>query len=184
MAVYKYIADSDKYECVETSERNMDRLDPCIFAKRIGNAWKPIKLTLDSSVGRVGDFPSLIGYAPVLSQRAWECLRNLLEDHVEVLPAIHPRVPHIIVNVLSVVDCLDQEKSKLLRRRTGSISNIYEYCFKPNVALPPIFRILDCDFVFFTDAVREACERNSLRGLVFSPVPMAGDVAGAGATSR
>ncbi len=96
----------------------------------------------------VGDFSSPLGLGEwILERNAFKKLENVLEN-VQVLPVICPFGDYVAINILTVLDAVDYEKSKYTTfgepREDGSlrILTIEEHVFKKQVvANHKIFKI-------------------------------------------
>lgn len=108
-----------------------------------------------------GDFPTL-GTIPVFSERAVNSLRDLLEANGEILPLTSADGSYSAYNVTTVVDALDEVRSKVTRFRDGRVMEILEYAFLPQrlggLTIFKVPQILSNVFVtdVFVSRVREA----------------------------
>ena len=171
VAIYRYIADSNKYECISVARDQRGLLEAFCDCKSLADWWKPIPVQVDSSVCGPGDFPSLDCHAPVFSERAWVALSPLIGHAAQALPLIYPDDQvYFVLNVLELVDCLDQSESVIDRYSDGRISHVEKYVF--------IFeRLKGKDFfkipetagleVLVSDRFIGAVESNGLKGLIF-----------------
>ena len=133
--------------------------------KSMADTWEVPELDIQGKRKRLRDFVSWESSAPVISERAVEALRPLLEPHVEFLPLVKLRRKQLYaVNVLTLVDCLDWERSEV---HFGSddpnrVVMIWKASFDPaRVQDVPIFKLpryTGATFVRrpFIDAVLEA----------------------------
>ena len=171
MAIYRYIADSDKYECISVAREHRRLLEAFCDGKSLTDTWKPIPVQVDSSVGGPGDFPSLDCHAPVFSERAWLALEPLVGNSAEALPLIYPRDRHyFVINVLDLVNCLDDARSEIVRYSDGGISHVRAYTFAVvRTANKHFFKIPETSGpeVLVSDRFISAVESNGLKGLIF-----------------
>ena len=170
--IYNYIADSDKYECLEFASRHDRTLDKFGCGVRLAGDWKPIPAKIDDSVGRPGDFPSAFGQIPVLSLRAWTLLEPLIGESVEALPLKCPGRNLFALNVLAVVDCLDQEKCEFKYYSSGKIMRVAKFAFRNDpTEKHHMFSIPETSGdVFISDQFRKLVEQENLKGLQFKLV--------------
>ncbi len=143
--------------------------------------WKPRRChVFDDNPPIEGDFPSLsnLRRIPLLSERAWVALRQLIGFCCEALPIIHPSGRHyFIVHVMNTIDCLDVEASEVSRSevRKNRINRIYRYAFKDAMLHGEhIFKLphLSGGELIVDDEFRKCVETNRLRGLCFEELPM------------
>lgn len=134
--IYRYAPDPNRFEALEPkSPKDLRTSNRFYKSKPMAKNWKPFEVK--RWAGRVGDFPSLYGFIPVFSQRAWDVLGPLLADVVEALPIKHPSgKAYYAINVLQVVDCLDRKRSQLEFSSSGKVMGVEKYVFDPK-RLPP-----------------------------------------------
>ncbi len=171
MTVYEYIADSDKFDCLTLkSTRDEKVADKFAEGKPLAPSWRPIAVVSEPRPKKAGDFPSLFGYMPVFSQRAWDGLRPLISTAVEALPIKHPSgEPYFAINVVAVVDALDLKKSKVVRYPTGQVMAIEEYVFMPKkLAGHHLFKIPESKGreVLLSEEFRQRVAELKLKGLL------------------
>jgi hypothetical protein len=111
----------------------------------IRNEWTPLRVVpITEPQFRdlpAGDFPTL-GASPVFSEHALEKLSDMLPAYGEVLPLKSEEGSYYVYNVLSVIDALDEGRSKLVRFTGGRVMTIEEYIFVPErVRGTAIFKI-------------------------------------------
>ncbi len=84
-------------------------------AKPLADQWKPPPMRIQNKSRPVRDFVSWMMSAPVISEKACGSLEHLFSGHCEILPLIELRRKlYYAVNVLTTVNCLDEEKSDIL----------------------------------------------------------------------
>jgi len=144
-----------------------------------GASWKPLLVELvDESPYLCGDFATLETVLGVLvcNEKAITCLLPCLNEEIEILPltVVNHSESYFIINILNVVDCLNEARSRIIRSVfSGRIIAIEEYDFfdaKINNALlfkvPQVVR----KTVFSTSAFKGIVQDNRLSGLEFRPV--------------
>lgn len=116
------------------------------------------------------DFPWLGAYAPILTMRAAEALKNILRRYGQLLPLGGEYV--LLFNVTCVLDALDEQKSKIVRFDNGDILTVAKYEFVRSViAENEIFKLpRRSSPVFVTDGFVEQVRRAGLRGVSFELV--------------
>lgn len=182
MIFYNYRPDANNYAGIGFSKDSKERVVDVHFTDApLADGWKvPVAHGFEDNPEAEGDFPSLSNYnkIPVMSQRAWGLLRPLIGDCCEALPIVYPTgEPYFIIHVMKSIDGLDADRSTLTRNATtGRVNGIYKYAFKTGMLDGHhIFKLpLESGAGLFVDDVfRQAVESNHLKGLLFSPLPMA-----------
>lgn len=180
MKYYRYKPDAMQYNGVGLQDR--DRKIIWIHSKcdSLAATWRPVSVHgFDDNPGIEGDFPSLSdrNVIPLFSQQAWHILSPLISYCAEALPIKHPSgKPFYLINVMEIIDCLDEERSELVRNMaTGRVSRVFKYCFKTDLLQNKhIFKlpresggelIVDDDF-------RKTVEANGLEGLRFEELTL------------
>jgi hypothetical protein len=142
------------------------------------NNWEPFEVQINVEGEEiVGDFPSpLIVWTPVFGQKALQILYPLIQKDVEVLPLICRTEQLYLINVTTIIDCLDYTCSEFERFESGRIMQVIHYCFKKDIIYPHIFRIrmgsnqVD-SWVCVSNLFKEAVEHSKLKGVLFEPLP-------------
>jgi len=168
MSIFRIVPDSDRFNCMEAHEKYWPILDRFTGSK-LAATWKRIPLLMDTSVGRVGDFPSLRGPVPVFSQRAWNALQPLIEKSVEALPVKCGTHDYYLINVIDVVDCLDHARSHIKRFSSGRIMLVESYCFRDScLTTQVIWKLPETASleVLVSESFRRAVEKSQLQGLL------------------
>lgn len=188
MNFYPYRTDANNFAGIEAIPgQNIEMIDVHFDDTPLARTWRRIVFqSFETNPEQQGDFPSLVNYSdlPVLSLRAWDCLRPLIGSVCEALPIDYPTgEPYFIIHVVETTDCLDEERSELRRNEIdGRVSRVFKYCFHHEmidgrhiVKLP-----LKSGGALLVDEVfRQAVEDNDLKGLVFRQLMMT-DCAGPG----
>jgi hypothetical protein len=137
------------------------------FGNPFGATWKPVRMKLlkQDERGRPwkeADMPWLGEHLLVLKPRATSALRELCLEAGELLPLTCHEAALVAWNVTTVVDALDEEKSKLVRFPGGRVMSIKQHHFRPEIVEGlTAFRIPQArTSIFvgpaFVDRVREA----------------------------
>jgi hypothetical protein len=137
--------------------------------------WSPIAFdAFDDNPEQVGDFPSLSNFniVPVLSDRAWNCLRPVIGDACEALPVICPfNGPYFLIHVFETIDCLVEDCSEVDRSEVDQrIDRVFKYCLDLHkLQGKHIFKLplKSGRELLVDDVFRAAVEDNRLKGLVF-----------------
>jgi hypothetical protein len=84
--------------------------------KLIGDAWILVRVVTDddTKIFPVGDCPFFPGFyvEPILSAKAVEALRDLLEENGELLPLLCDEGIYYVFNTARIVDALDEKHSE------------------------------------------------------------------------
>lgn len=109
---------------------------------------------------------------PVFSGRALEVLRPLIKDSIEELEFEFEEAEYYGINVTTVLDVIDYEKSEYRTYRDGKRIMVFEkYAFKECDELKEhnIFKIVDEPrrWAFVSDNFKQTVEENNLTGFKF-----------------
>lgn len=145
--------------------------------------WRPLKMeVVDPDDGcEDSDFPRWFGGVLVFSMRALALMADCLDEkEVEILPIRTMPNRHgfdydySVVNVTNVVDCLDQQRSRIVRyRSSGRIMRIERYSFDTEALEGVrIFKIPEqsTTAVFVTSTFVQSYRSFDLEGLAFELV--------------
>jgi hypothetical protein len=134
--------------------------------------WRPPKFQILGKSKPVRDFVSWMTCAPVVSEKAKNCLKDCLGDRVEFLPLIHIKNKQLFaINVLNFIDCLDVNQSDVAysSEDPARIITVYRYVFDPSKipADPVIFKVpQDGNHTFISRTVVDIIVANQLTGSV------------------
>lgn len=138
------------------------------------NQWTPVRVErMEPEKGLdLGDAPGFT--FPVFSRRALECLESLISKNVEVLPLDFDENEYFGINVITVLDAIDYDKSIYRTYRDGKrIMAFQKYVFLPEIVRDtPIFKISDekTRYAFVSDIFRETVIKFNLSGFKFELV--------------
>lgn len=81
---------------------------------------------------KIGDSPS-VGLPMLISQRAADALRDIWNKHAILYPVKLNDSPdnYYIVKVITMLDCLDESSSKVIKNHKGMIRSVEQWKFKP-----------------------------------------------------
>jgi len=168
--IYKYISDSDTFESVQFKDH--DEPVRRLFSKGEAASWprEVIDLNVLKS-NRKGEFPSLYGWIPVFSEKAWDILKFYIGPAVQVIPVTCNGECFFLVNVIEVIPCLDHQKSVIQKNSiTGQVSSISNHYFNTEMLQGKyIFKIPETKGleVYITDKFKSIVSQNNLEGLTF-----------------
>lgn len=137
--------------------------------------WKPLPVTrMDPEKGlELGDAPGFT--IPVFSKKALDILRPLIQDSVEELKLQFDEGEYYGINVISVLDVIDYDKSEYRKYSDGKrIMVFHKYVFRDvkEIRKHHIFKIMDepTRWAFVSDEFKETVEKNNLTGFKFELV--------------
>jgi hypothetical protein len=177
MATYLYRDNSNVFEVFAVGERDQELLLTCSGGTLLPGTVHLMPVITVSNAGITSDFPSLWLHIPVFSERAWNILKPLVEIDVQILPLVHPTYgsSYFAINVLTVLDCLDLERTELVRNEvSGNITWARHQTLRNS---PPtdvhIFKTPQTGGleVYVSQTFKECVESNGLKGLKFKQVP-------------
>ncbi|WP_296685729.1 imm11 family protein [Treponema sp. UBA3813] len=127
----------------------------------------------DKKERTLGDFPCFV--VPALSQNAKNTLGKYFENLVEIFPLECGKLgQYYFMNVINVLDCLDEEKSKLEFFDDGRIFKIINYEFKHTLTdfETRIFKIQKKERgeIYVNEETKNLIETAGLKGFVFEKV--------------
>lgn len=161
------------------------------IGKPLLNIWKPYDYTLykEGMVNKnklvLCDCPMSLPQLPIMSKRAVSVLMPLMEDSVEILPLNFLDIDdldykYFMVNVLSIVDCVDWNLSSLeFSKRTGKLMEVLKFSLiEDALKNNHIFHILLKDKnlnyptckVYVSDKFRNTVIKNKITGLKFHKI--------------
>lgn len=130
--IYK-IASSEKHElCHPVDENDFERINQLINGAPRKSQWNSPKMELikedegDSLL--TSDSPWLGSHAPIFRPNAIDRIGHLLTRHGELLP-LDCVEKLFVFNCTSIVDALDEEKSKVIRFNNGKLMMINKFAF-------------------------------------------------------
>lgn len=177
MKVFRMRMDGDRFQTFITEqEEEWEHLSTDGTPRAA--TWSPPKVRIRNPHAVQGDFLSPSSGTPVVTDRAAQALKPLLERAGELLPLPYRGHMYWVLNVTVCVNAVDEERSEYFRNpETGR--KLYEttYVFNPHV-LPasPLFKLPQTSSaqLLLTEGLlppdeefRAVVEREQLRGLVF-----------------
>lgn len=165
MPLYRLVTDVDRYD-VALPPRAAGRPFLRFDGRPLAAEWEPFDAELDRS-GKRGNFLGFSTHVPVVDEKAWDALRPLIGPHVEALEMRLEGEPIHALNVTTVLDCLDEERSEIQRYDHGAIMDVTRWVFRDGcLGDTPIFKQkgLEMADVFVSDAFRHAADAAGLKG--------------------
>lgn len=166
MKIYRFGGGLDHWTWVNWTNAESERLDRLGHVRgaaiaaleddaqfgrdRLAAAWKPrtiFPLVIEGEAPlsrRLGDFPNHTSSTVLIfSRRAVDALRDLLGPDDEVLPLESELGEFYVVNVLTVLDCVDIDKCEVWRfPSSGRIGEIRRFEFFPERVTASIFQVI------------------------------------------
>ena len=165
-----YILSSSSRSGVFSIVDRLELVNEFFSAKPVAKLWQPPSVELRCARKPVRDFVHWMDAAPVVSQRAMDCLKPMLGDKVEFLPLITvKKVRLYAINVLSVINCLDIHRSTVDFSSDGFIGSLARLVFYDSkfTVDPVIFKIPQSrNHVFVSESVSGLIIANRLSGCV------------------
>ena len=168
MKLFRFVPDSDEFGYLDNSG------DWSMFERgKPVKTWKPIAVKYVPHGKKKGDFPGLFLNVPVFSNKAWEVLKNLIEKTVQTFEIITNGGPYLVINVCTVIDCLDKKKSTFVYYPNGSIMRVESYVFRKGIirdrhmfAIPETLGLE----VIVTEEFVKAVKKSKLTGVLFDEI--------------
>lgn len=117
------------------------------------------------------DFPFISGNIPLLSSKAFELLKHLInKSKVEIIPLDIENSTYYLLHFLETYEgILNIKSSKIEYFKDRTIQSIDKYVFLPKVEeATPFFMISELKtFLFANETVKDIIEKNNLTGLTF-----------------
>jgi hypothetical protein len=143
----------------------------------IQEIWRPIELQVMrgeeyKNCTVPSDFPwFILGF--VMSGRAVNALRDMLEPHGEILPLICKDGEYWYYFPTSICDALDLTHSQYERYESGEVMHIDRYVLKPQSITAPLFLLKGCvlqSHTLVTDQFVDRVKQAGLQGFRFELV--------------
>ncbi|MFD1424220.1 hypothetical protein CLV36_104261 [Laceyella sediminis] len=170
-----YVLDQDySYQSIAPiKEQLFDQLEQ--LGKSLIKNWESIELKVPESKKEFprSDFPNLLKYVPVFSQKAKECFYGLLRPLGEFLTVTIENEDYFAYNLTNIIDGLDEEQSEVKRFvSSGRIMRIVKHEFVPEKVKEQImFKIpQDPGSIYVSDLFVEKYNQHELVGLKFREI--------------
>ena len=140
--------------------------------------WESVELhpsNHNTETGKeIGDVYSIDVSSVVVNEKCFNVISSHLQGNVQILPAQSESQRLYVLNVTTIIDCLDRKNSKLkLFQSSGRIMRVEEYAFHRE--------LLDNVFIFkipeelhthpyVTEDFKKLIEQNNIKGFKFVPV--------------
>ena len=173
MKIWELELDWDKYDNLQpVVDWSLEMIRSFDGRKKL-QEWEPIEVErLEPEKGLdLADNMWISTPVPVFSEKAKQLVEGILGDTVEFLPTISTEGEFWLVNVTTVLDCVDYEKSEIIRfKSSGRIMDIKKFVFfEEKVKGIDMFKIkeMPLQFPFVSDRFKELIESSDLTGFGF-----------------
>ena len=173
MKIWKLELDYDKYDNLKPVLKWSREETRSFDGRKKIATWEPIEVErLEPEKGLdLADNMWLSTPVPAFSDKAKQLVEGLLGDSVEFLPTISKEGTFWLVNVTTVLDCVDYEKSEIVRfQSSGRIMDIPRFVFREDVVKDvDMFKTKDLPLRFpcVSDRFKELVESSGLTGFGF-----------------
>lgn len=137
------------------------------------DTWEPIELVTIEP----GDKGDMISYGkntiyPIFTKKTVEVLKDLIQDSVEILPIHHDQYDGYLVNIINVLDCLNEENTKMSKWGVIEKYDFIEekvkdqhifFVYKKKTASPTLVPIV-------SDHFKQRVEESGLKGFRFTSI--------------
>lgn len=116
---------------------------------------------------------SNLGTIPIFMPNAIRILEPSIKHNIQKIKLNHKEYGECYaINVLTVLDCLNEEKCIMQRLRSGKVFKISKYEFNKEINYPDIFKITTDNKtgIFVTENFIRKVTENKLKGILFKKV--------------
>ena len=144
--------------------------------RRKKRGWQPLAVRrMEPEKGlALSNAPGFASHIPVFDDKALEVLLPLIKNEVEVLPLAFSERNFYAINITTVLDCIDYDKSQYRTYSDGKRIMVFErYSFKEKlIKNKSIFKIIDEPLrnPFVSDEFRDLVISSGLTGFEFKLV--------------
>ncbi|MBP3569141.1 MAG: hypothetical protein J6K04_08255 [Lachnospiraceae bacterium] len=173
MKIWKLEADYDKYDNLNPVKEWSWEMTRSFDGRKKLSTWEPIEVErLEPEKGLdLADNMRVSTPVPIFSEKAKRLVEDLIGDSVEFLPSVSEEGKFWLVNVTTVLDCIDYEKSEVIRfKSSGRIMDIRKFVFlEEEVKNVDMFKIKEIPLQFpcVSDRFKELIESSDLTGFRF-----------------
>lgn len=180
MKIWMLDADVDIFDWLDTvKDFDVDERQTFDGRSKINN-WEPLAVkVMEPDEGEIlnqdlGNTPGFHSHIPVFDKKALDCLKDLMEDFVEILPLLSVDGEFYAINVTTVLNCIDYDRAEYEMFSDGNrIMCFDKYVFKEDIVKGKhIFKIVDerLGNPFVSDEFRKKVLKSGLRGFKFELV--------------
>jgi len=102
-------SDESMVVTLQDFQKDSDKFD-LVQGDVIGSDWVPPVFEVYRK-GKHRDFPHALNGVLILTEKSLRVINVLIEKNVEYLPAIHDEIKMTLVNVTTVIDCVDNSRA-------------------------------------------------------------------------
>lgn len=175
MTIYKIVPNVDDYQSLLAADEALAGSGLLAFNGRSkkGDWPNPLLAMLDNVEAPEPDVLDLGAGNLVFHGRSQELMRAKLHDYCELLPVKWAGHEGEVVNVVSLSDCLDSERTKwVIGRESGKRIRVEKFEFiRAKIPNRLIFKIPERPFeLFCTDQFKNLLESHKIIGVDLEPV--------------
>ncbi|MGG1552945.1 imm11 family protein [Paenibacillus ferrarius] len=177
MKVWMLTGMVDRYETITFEDvENSLKLIKGVGTGSMLSSWSPIN-TIPARAGLRNDFHVELT-VPVVSEKALNIIRSMIEGEAEFLPLIHPKENYYILNVCNILNCLDSNRVEYTTFSTGKVKKYTKLAFRPEIiSKSHIFKTTYHDIpdvalnqIFVSNHFRNVVMESGLCGFYFTEV--------------
>jgi hypothetical protein len=173
--VYRLRKDTERYlGLVPANPKDAGAFNMVSEGKPLAPGWVPFQVEFSRYQDRpdhreIGDMASFFDVVPIFSTRAVSVLHDILVAHGEILPLLSQDGDYFIFNLLTVVDAINWECSRIRKLPSGAIMDMGNtYAFHPEqLRNVHMFRPPQLKTVFVTDTFVQRVTQSGLTGFKF-----------------
>ncbi|MGO4530030.1 DUF1629 domain-containing protein [Paenibacillus sp. 2TAF8] len=140
---------------------------------RLRGFWSPVKvITLNKR--SYHDFPDFILGKLIVTGEVKDALIPLIQSHVEFLELMHDSLDLYVVNVITILDCVDWKRSDVMYTSKGRFSRFNTIFFDVSKIRPgtAIFKLKETAShqIYVTEEFKELVNQHKFKGLDFTLV--------------
>ena len=171
MKIYELEFDVDNYKSIELTENRNADFYQMFDGRSLKEAWDELTVKYyDEDEGlKTGDAPGFT--IPVFNKKSLDILFTKIKNEVEILPLRIGNENLYGINVLTILDAVNYEKSDYKMFRDGKrIMKFNKISFKDSIIQGKnIFKIVDLkrSLIFVSEEFKRIVEENGLEGFLF-----------------
>lgn len=177
MKVWMLTGMVDRYETIAFEDvENSLKIIKGVGKGLMLSSWSPIR-TVPARTGLRNDFHVELT-VPVVSEKALNIIKSMVERETEFLPLIHPKENYYILNVCNILNCLDSNRVEYTTFSTGEVKKYTKLAFRPEIIVKShIFKTtyhnipdVALNQIFVSNHFRNVVMESGLCGFYFTEV--------------
>ena len=157
--------------------KNFNYKDPVIYfdGSRRQETWQIPEADFyqQSSTTKIVNFPFFKHGALLCDSDTWDALRSSVGTEIEALPVNVASHRFWLLNLVSIIDCLNKQVCKFTYFRTGKVKSIESYSFNlEKLKGVHLFKTpeLSATSIYATDLFRDLVLAHGFSGVTFKPL--------------